>query len=74
MVDLQTIKDIYRNMELNNVSFIRSDIYIVYSLTNVWSHSVLIYALKSGLISHPIDQCVIQNHNETFRLFKDGKC
>lgn len=48
MIDLQTVQDSIRNMELNDVAYIRLKFNMVDTLTLVKSHDALNKALESG--------------------------
>lgn len=63
MIYFLTIKDFYRNIELDKVILIRSERNSSDSLTKVRNQSALIYSIKFCLRFHPILQWVIQNNN-----------
>lgn len=56
MIDLKTRNDSYRKMELKNVAFIRSELMIAYSLTNLKPNHRLTNFLHKSVIDHPVHQ------------------
>lgn len=61
MIDLQNVKESYRNIEINNVAFILSEQNLADTFTKLNNNIQLMTAVRFGTISDPIQQWIIRN-------------
>lgn len=74
MMDLQTVKDSYRKMKLNNVAFVQSESMLADSLTKIKPNHLLSKVLSTGIIDHPMEQWIIRNAVGDGSVDKEREC
>ena len=72
MIDLQTVKESYKNKEIGLVSFVSSEHNIADAMKKVNTYSTLMNALRFSNLTHPIQQWIIRKEQkERPETFKD---
>lgn len=67
IINLQTAKDSYQNLEVNYDVFVQSKLMLTDSLINVEPDHLLFKFLSTGIIDRPIEQWIIRNEIRIWR-------
>lgn len=71
LVDFQTVEDVYKNFEINDVTFLRLEHNIADTFTNVKTHSELMNVTAAENIRHQIKQLIIRSNQKDDSVEKE---
>ena len=60
MIDLFTVRQAYKNKEISNVAWVRSEYNLADAMTKTSKNDSLDRVLETGVLDHPVEQWIVR--------------